>query len=466
MESVEPRLELASPSLPAPADVRPRKGTELARRLLHDGRLRAAGIVIVAVAVSFGFESTSSSLVLAVAAFSASWILAVQLAARSLRTVRVLAGHTGVAAFGALGGLALVSALGFWVVTPETSRYYELGAMALGVFVVTLGCEVAKARVATLRTRVLLVGDGHTTRDVIQVLAQEDLSRFSVIGVVGDDSSSSIGEVPVLGAIDALQDIVEGYAPDLVVVSVDRGRPDVFARLAGVAGLGFSVVGIPEFYEHAFARVPVRGMTDAWFMSVLHLYQRPYTKLTKRTFDIVVALAGLLVTAPLFIVIAPFVRMTGPVFYRQTRLGDQGVPFTILKFRTMYVNAEEEGAMWAEQGDPRTTEVGAMLRRLRLDELPQLFNVLRGDMAVVGPRPERPEFLEMLEGSVPFWSRRHLLKPGVTGWAQLRSGYAADSRSTEEKLAYDLWYLRHQSLVVDLLICARTLPMLLLGVGR
>ena len=172
VESAEPRLELASPSLPAPADVRPRKGTELARRLLHDGRLRAAGIVIVAVAVSFGFESTSSSLVLAVAAFSASWILAVQLAARSLRTVRVLAGHTGVAAFGALGGLALVSALGFWVVTPETSRYYELGAMALGVFVVTLGCEVAKARVATLRTRVLLVGDGHTTRDVIEVLAQ------------------------------------------------------------------------------------------------------------------------------------------------------------------------------------------------------------------------------------------------------------------------------------------------------
>jgi exopolysaccharide biosynthesis polyprenyl glycosylphosphotransferase len=398
--------------------------------------------------------------------FAIVWILAVHVVERSLRTVGVLAGVSGVAVFGALGGLAVVSSIGFWIEPVHGHPHAALALMTSAVFAITLGCEVAKGRVATFRSRVLLIGDGSSARDVIEVLAQEHDTRFSLVGVVGDDSDTALGGVPIVGALDTLQQAVEAQAPDLVVVSVDRGRPEVFAQLAGVAGLGFRVVGVPEFYEHAFARVPVWNMTEAWFMSILHLYQRSYPKLAKRAFDIAVASAALLLTAPLFLVIAAFVRRTGPVFYRQTRLGDQGVPFTIFKFRTMRVDAENNGAVWAERGDPRTTEIGRLLRRLRLDELPQLINVLRGDMAIVGPRPERPEFFEMLQESVPFWSRRLLLKPGITGWAQLRSGYASDSRSTQEKLAYDLWYLRHQSLVVDLMICARTVPMLLLGSGR
>jgi lipopolysaccharide/colanic/teichoic acid biosynthesis glycosyltransferase len=132
----------------------------------------------------------------------------------------------------------------------------------------------------------------------------------------------------------------------------------------------------------------------------------------------------------------------------------------------MRTDAEANGAVWAAEDDPRITRVGMILRRTRLDEIPQLLNVLRGEMAIVGPRPERPEFQEYLETEVPFWSRRTLLKPGITGWAQLRSGYAADARDTEEKLAHDLWYLRHQSLMVDVLICARTIPSLLLAAGR
>jgi exopolysaccharide biosynthesis polyprenyl glycosylphosphotransferase len=255
--------------------------------------------------------------------------------------------------------------------------------------------------------------------------------------------------------------------PDLVVVAVDRGRPEVFSGLGNVASLGFRVVGLPEFYEHAFGRVPVRRMTDAWFMSILHLYQRSYSRRSKRAFDIAGALFGLLLTAPLFPLIALLVRQTdGPIFYRQTRLGEQGRLFTILKFRTMRIDAELNGAVWAQESDPRMTSVGRLLRATRLDELPQLINVLRGEMSIVGPRPERPEFVDLLEESVPFWSRRHLLRPGITGWAQLRSGYAADSLATEEKLSYDLWYLRHQSLIVDALICARTLPSLLLAAGR
>jgi exopolysaccharide biosynthesis polyprenyl glycosylphosphotransferase len=467
VESAEARSELLAAPFTIAADVPPRRAKAIARHALHDGRLRAVAIVLAAAGVSIGYDADNARHAALVATtFAVAWILSVHLVARWLRTVRLLAGHAGVAVFSALGGLALVSSLSFWLPSAGEQPYAEILTMTACAFGITYACEVMKARVATLRSRVLLVGDGRSTRDVIEVLAEGESNAFSMIGIVGDDTNGAIGGIPVLGAHHQLQAIVEEHAADLVVVSVDRGRPDVFARLAGIAGLGFRVVGVPEFYEHAFARVPVRDTTDAWFMSIIHLYQRPYSRLAKRSFDVAVALLGLLLTAPLFIVIAAFVRRDGPVFYRQTRLGDQGVPFTILKFRTMRVDAENQGAVWAQHADPRMTQVGYLLRKLRLDELPQLLNVLRGDMAVVGPRPERPEFLDMLEQAVPFWSRRHLLKPGITGWAQLRSGYASDSRSMEEKLSYDLWYLRHQSLVVDLMICARTVPLLLLGVGR
>src|SRR5262249_27322981 len=133
---------------------------------------------------------------------------------------------------------------------------------------------------------------------------------------------------------------------------------------------------------------------------------------------------------------------------------------------TMRNNAESGQAVWAAVDDPRITAIGRLLRATRLDELPQLWNVLRGEMSIVGPRPERPDFLAALEEAIPFWSRRHLLRPGVTGWAQIKSGYAADARATETKLAYDLWYLRHRRLIVDLMICLQTLPRLLAKAGR
>jgi lipopolysaccharide/colanic/teichoic acid biosynthesis glycosyltransferase len=158
-------------------------------------------------------------------------------------------------------------------------------------------------------------------------------------------------------------------------------------------------------------------------------------------------------------------RTPGPAIFRLERLGESGRTFTIYKFRTMRADAEERRPTWAEERDPRATGIGRFLRRTRIDELPQLWNVLKGDMSMVGPRPERPEFLEELQETVPFWTRRHLVKPGITGWAQVRRGYTADVEGTAEKLSYDLWYLRHRSLVIDLAICARTFTTLASGAG-
>jgi exopolysaccharide biosynthesis polyprenyl glycosylphosphotransferase len=340
--------------------------------------------------------------------------------------------------------------------------------MTGAVFAIVLVSELARVRVGILRPRVLLVGGGSRAHDVVETLSQDRVKRFTVAGIVDDDpDGAGQNGVAWLGPVNRLDMTMEEQKPDIVVVAAERGRPEVFTHLASVAELRFSVVGLPEFYEHAFGRVPVRNVTDAWFMSILHLYQRSYARVAKRMFDVAVAAVGLLLTAPLFPLIALLVSSTrGPVFYRQTRLGEHGRPFRILKFRTMAVDAETDGAVWAQECDPRITRVGLVLRKTRLDEIPQLLNVLWGDMSIVGPRPERPEFHAMLEEEVPFWSRRHLLRPGITGWAQLRSTYASDAEMTEQKLAYDLWYLRHQSVVVDFLICVRTLPLLLLAAGR
>jgi exopolysaccharide biosynthesis polyprenyl glycosylphosphotransferase len=436
------------------------------RQALHDGRLRGVLIFFASLAVASTFESSQQQAVAACAVFTASWILCTHLVERSLSTVKVVAGRLGVAALSALTGLAVAGGASFWL--PGMGNRREVMVLALLVFCIVLGTEAAKSRLAVLRSRILLVGREGTS-ELVDLLARHDRIPFTAIGVVDDDREPAlpVAGAPVLGSVGELQRIVEETMPDLVVVAVDRGRPEVFSGLGNVASLGFRVVGLPEFYEHAFGRVPVRRMTDAWFMSILHLYQRSYSRWSKRAFDILGATAGLLLTAPLFPLIAIFVRQSeGPIFYRQTRLGEQGRLFTIFKFRTMRVDAESNGAVWAQESDPRMTSVGRLLRATRLDELPQLINVLRGEMSMVGPRPERPEFVQLLEESIPFWSRRHLLRPGITGWAQLRAGYAADSLATEEKLSYDLWYLRHQSLIVDALICARTVPSLFLAAGR
>jgi lipopolysaccharide/colanic/teichoic acid biosynthesis glycosyltransferase len=259
--------------------------------------------------------------------------------------------------------------------------------------------------------------------------------------------------------------VITQYQPDLVILTGGRKPPETFSRLLDAAQAGFRVVHLAEFYEYAFGRVPVEDLSYEWFLSVLHLYQRRYSRAIKRCLDLAGASLLLLLTLPLFPLLALFVYQTeGPIFLRQSRLGEHGKVFTIFKFRTMHADAEAQGqAVWASAQDPRLTRTGGIMRRLRLDELPQILNVLHGEMSLVGPRPERPEFLAELSGRVPYWTRRHLIKPGLTGWAQVRQGYAASAEQTATKLSYDFWYLRHRSLTVDLAILLRTVLVVFRG---
>jgi exopolysaccharide biosynthesis polyprenyl glycosylphosphotransferase len=371
---------------------------------------------------------------------------------------------------GTLTGLVVVSALTLWIPLPGTRPAVStLALMAISVFALSALWEAVWRRQFAAKRRVLVVGTSSWADDVAETAEHSPDVPFRVVGIVDDEPGSEAdGKVPVLGTVADLTDIVEAQRPDLIVLAEGNGSGRALESLLDVTSSGFKVVGVTHFFEHVFGWVPLRHLTSGWFMSILHLHQRTYSRFAKRTLDVVAACLGMLLAAPIVPFIVLLVRRTpGRVIYRQTRVGEGGKLFTMFKFRTMEEDAEEPGRpVYAEENDPRVTRVGRVLRSTHLDELPQLWNVLRGEMSIVGPRPERPEFVRMLENTVPFQARRLLIKPGITGWAQLRCDYASDSESAADRLSYDLWYLRHRNLTVDLAICAKTFSVLLFHPGR
>ena len=270
------------------------------------------------------------------------------------------------------------------------------------------------------------------------------------------------------GRIENLASTIAETKPDFVVFEDGPTQPFAVDRFLDAAQTDVRVGGLHHFYERAFGRVPVEGLSPSWFMTVFHLYHRPYSRVTKRIFDLTVGCVALVLLAPMLLVTAVLVRLSspGPILFTQTRLGERGKTYKMRKFRTMVDRAEEPGsATWTAEEDPRITTVGRFLRRTRLDELPQFWNVLRGEMSIVGPRPERPEFVDVLERDVPFWTHRHLVKPGITGWAQLRHGYTASVQATADKLSFDLFYVKHRSLLFDCAILLKTVEVVVLGRG-
>jgi exopolysaccharide biosynthesis polyprenyl glycosylphosphotransferase len=426
-------------------------------------RRQAIGRIVLIWAVTYAcfrlwapFASTLEQTLL----FTASWALIAARARRAFSTMTFAIGSYAVAGGASFGAVVVLSVADDWL--PHLDVHNRALAIAgIGTFAAAGIWDQLIRRTPRPPQRVLVVGGGRGTADLLDALEHECRPDIEVIGIVGDDVDAELAaRVETSGQLSALVPQVRRLSPDLVVVAVQRGRPDVFAQLLGAADAGFQVVGLPEMFEYAFGRLPVETLTPAWFMSVLHAYNRPAGRATKRAFDLVTGFVGILLALPLVPFIVIVVKRTpGPLLYRQTRLGEHGTTFTMLKFRSMRPDAEAEaGATWAAVDDSRIIPGGKLLRKLRLDELPQLLNVVRGEMSIVGPRPERPEFLAQLQSEVPFWTQRHLLKPGVTGWAQIRAGYAADAMGTMEKLSYDLWYLRHRSLLLDAFICLRTVP--------
>jgi exopolysaccharide biosynthesis polyprenyl glycosylphosphotransferase len=270
----------------------------------------------------------------------------------------------------------------------------------------------------------------------------------------------------VLGSLDDLEQICRDQGIDEVVVGPSAARnPQALDRLLGCLRLGCRVTNLSTFCEQVLSEVPLDHLEPDWFLVADLKHYRESQLIIKRVFDVTAATIGLLFSLPFWPIIALLIKLDspGPVFYHQIRVGLNGRTFRLHKFRSMRTDAEDNGCAWATVGDPRVTGVGRYLRWARLDELPQLWNILIGDMCVVGPRPERPEFCEQLGAELRFYNERHLIKPGLTGWAQINYPYAASVEDARRKLQLDLWYIKHMSLELDLFILLRTPGTVFLG---
>jgi exopolysaccharide biosynthesis polyprenyl glycosylphosphotransferase len=325
------------------------------------------------------------------------------------------------------------------------------------------------------RRRVLLIGAGKAGQTLAQLYKSLGTRSFNLIGYVDDDrtkAGKTICGLRVMGSSVHLLNLIEVYhISDLVIAINGEIQGATFQCILDAQERGVEVTRMPIMYEEMTGRVPVHHLESDWiirsFVDGLHV--SGFYELTKRLLDILGAALGLLIfaiTSP-FLSLAVLIDSGLPVFYSQPRLGRGGLIFKIYKYRTMRQDAEADGEPKITlENDPRVTRVGGFLRRTRLDELPQFWNVLRGEMSLVGPRAERPELVAEYQKQVPFYRARLLVKPGLTGWAQINYGYVANVTETAVKIEYDLYYIKHRTLAMDFQIILRTIGTVLRRTGR
>jgi exopolysaccharide biosynthesis polyprenyl glycosylphosphotransferase len=256
-----------------------------------------------------------------------------------------------------------------------------------------------------------------------------------------------------------------------ILVTADnlKNNNELAKKVFDCLSLGVDVYNINSFYEHITNRIPVEYIEHSWFLENLTEHSKKFYELTKRIIDLILAGLGLVAAVPLFPLIAIIIKLEtpGPIIFKQIRLGRNGKEFLAMKFRSMISDAEKNGPQWAQKNDPRVTRFGSLMRKTRLDEIPQLINVLRGEMSFVGPRPERPEFIKILSEEIPFYKERLLVRPGLTGWAQLNGpAYGGSREESLEKVKYDLYYIKNRSLLLDLNIMLKTIKVALSGRGQ
>lgn len=371
----------------------------------------------------------------------------------------------------AIVGLAApaVGAAAAWLISIAAGDAYPIGqyeAVVLGAWLVmALGAWIRTRLAEGMRARVAVVGSRDFAADFAAELEAAGIRSYEVVGWVSGEGPSDYRRLRRLGTLDEVRDAVVAEGIDLLVCGPTAGDTegarveDICAQVADEClDLPVRLIAANQLYEELFGHVPVGTIDSAWYRYIMHPRFRASGPFSKRVFDLVVGTVIGLVFLPVMVVAAIAIKLGdgGPVLYRQRRLGEFGEPFEIFKLRTMRADAEANGPVWASADDDRVTPVGRLLRRTHLDEIPQLWNVLRGEMTLVGPRPERPEIVTELERRFPHYTRRHLVKPGVAGWAALRCGYAGSELGTAWKLCHDLFYIKRRSVLADALILVET----------
>ena len=320
--------------------------------------------------------------------------------------------------------------------------------------------------------RILIVGSGAQAVEMAREVLNRPDAGYRIVGFVGTDAEllgKSLINPRVIGLTEELDQIVKRENIDRIVVAMGERRgqlpTDKLLQLS-LAGQ----VNIEEgasFYERLTSRVSLNMLRPSWLIFTGRGRQKKLAELSRNVVHWLVALVGAILSLPILLVTAVLIKLEskGPVFYKQERVGKNGRTFVLTKFRSMRVDAEADGPVWAQKGDDRTTRVGRVIRKVRIDEIPQFWNIVKGEMSFVGPRPERPHFVAQLAQEIPFYEQRHLIAPGLTGWAQIKYPYGASIEDARQKLQYDLYYIKNQSLMLDAIILFETVKIILFGRG-
>ncbi len=367
-------------------------------------------------------------------------------------------------------GFVMYLALYFYYNDPSKFLLPRRGVASylIAVFVLTLAWRRLYIQVFTgsqFMRRVLMVGGGKSAEMLLKMFKGLKSPPFVLVGIIDDDHrklGTMIEDVQVIGSSGQLLHLVQiNNISDVIVAISGEMQGSMFQALLDAQEKGAEIIRMPTAYEEVMGRVPILMLEANWILRsfVDELRVSGFYLLAKRVLDILGGLAGTLATLLLFPFISLMIGLDDglPIFYKQTRFGKGGQPYNILKFRTMSRDAEADGQpRWAREDDIRATRVGRILRKTHLDELPQFMNVLRGEMSLVGPRAERPELVEYFQQHIPFYRARLLVKPGITGWAQVNYGYASTIDETIVKLEYDLYYIKHRSILMDFVVLLRT----------
>lgn len=323
------------------------------------------------------------------------------------------------------------------------------------------------ATASILSQRVLVIGSGKLAQALERLRRRSDWHGITLIGFLhlrGDHDE--VENERLIRSEKPIAEVCSEFGADEIVVAVEDNRKNFpTEEIIDCKLRGIQVTELASFFEQRTGKIHIEAWSPGRMIFIDGFDNNVWRMMIKRLFDMSIALMGLILASPLMLLLVLIVRNESkwrdPAIYKQTRTGQHGQPFTIYKFRSMVVDAERTGAVWASKNDPRVTRVGAFMRKTRLDELPQLWNVLKGDMSFVGPRPERPEFVDSLVHKIPYYAMRHRVKPGITGWAQVNYPYGDSEADTREKLQYDLYYIKNYSLFLDLSILVQTAEVVL-----
>lgn len=324
----------------------------------------------------------------------------------------------------------------------------------------------------SLAERVVILGTEQTAIEIAREVLERHEFDYKVLGFVGDDLNpvgQSLINPQVIGHTSDLEELVQLHKVDRIIVAINDKRRNMPLNLLLRIRLRDDVVveESASFYERLTGKISLEMLRPSWLIFPGSLWWLRLYKHWRRMLDIVLSLAGFVLSLPMMALTAIAIKLysPGPIFYAQERVGMHNRKFNLIRFRSMRVDAEQDGPTWSAERDPRITRIGRIIRKLCIDELPQFINVIRGDMTFIGPRPERPAFVEPLEREIPYYSQRHLVKPGLTGWAQIRYPYGAPIEDAIEKLQYDLYYIKNQSLVLDTIVMFETIRIVLFGRG-